>query len=211
MPYEPKISETAASLTYLISGWMPPANSLRGGEAGIEYAASRMDEIAKDNKENHKLVYALFQQRGGANWFESLTGLELDEGRIYRDIIYFQDCLECAILVEDEINNPSATKREIKRIQYKQLLRLTDKGASAPPLKIRQALVSLGTPAWADMEKVKHFYDESRNITKSTGVAHNVDHIVPIKHKRVCGLHNEFNLQVITKTENHKKGNRFYG
>jgi hypothetical protein len=36
-----------------------------------------------------------------------------------------------------------------------------------------------------------------------------VDHIVPIKHDQVCGLHVLRNLQVITRVENRAKGNKF--
>jgi len=36
-----------------------------------------------------------------------------------------------------------------------------------------------------------------------------VDHIVPIKGKNVSGLHVLKNLQVITRTENRRKGNHF--
>ena len=36
-----------------------------------------------------------------------------------------------------------------------------------------------------------------------------VDHVVPLQSKFVCGLHCEANLQVITKSKNASKCNRF--
>jgi len=35
-----------------------------------------------------------------------------------------------------------------------------------------------------------------------------VDHIIPVKGKNVCGLHTPANLQVIPRTENRRKGNK---
>ena len=37
-----------------------------------------------------------------------------------------------------------------------------------------------------------------------------VDHIVPLNHPYVSGLHNEFNLRVITALENAKKSNKYW-
>lgn len=38
----------------------------------------------------------------------------------------------------------------------------------------------------------------------------NVDHIVPLNHPLVSGLHNEFNLSVIPKEENRMKDNLWW-
>lgn len=43
---------------------------------------------------------------------------------------------------------------------------------------------------------------------KITGIKWHVDHIVPLNHKKVCGLHNGYNLQVVPSLWNIKKGNR---
>ena len=52
-------------------------------------------------------------------------------------------------------------------------------------------------------------YREARNITKQTGVGIQVDHIIPLKAEGVCGLHVPWNLQLVTKSYNSSKGNRF--
>lgn len=63
------------------------------------------------------------------------------------------------------------------------------------------------TPTWADLDKMKEIYKECYRLTKETGVRHNVDHIIPIQSKLVCGLHCEANLQILTKEDNLRKSN----
>jgi len=60
---------------------------------------------------------------------------------------------------------------------------------------------------WADEEVIEEFYKESKALLEKTGEPHEVDHIIPLQHKDglVCGLHNEFNLQVLTRTKNRAK------
>jgi hypothetical protein len=36
-----------------------------------------------------------------------------------------------------------------------------------------------------------------------------VDHIIPLKHAQVSGLHTPANLQILTRTENRRKGNKW--
>ena len=45
---------------------------------------------------------------------------------------------------------------------------------------------------------------------KLTGVKWEVDHIVPLASRIVCGLHAETNLRVVPKLVNRIKGNRFW-
>lgn len=69
-------------------------------------------------------------------------------------------------------------------------------------------------PAWYDVDKVREFYRQAHELTKQTGVPHEVDHIVPLcgmdghGTQIVCGLHVQDNLQVITKDHNVEKGDR---
>lgn len=65
----------------------------------------------------------------------------------------------------------------------------------------------LGTPPWQRMTEIEAVYLEARKLTESTGRKHTVDHIIPLNHPRVCGLHVPWNLQVIPAGLNFSKGN----
>ena len=64
------------------------------------------------------------------------------------------------------------------------------------------------TPAWADMGAIKAIYRQAREMTDSLGEPYEVDHVVPLKGRTVCGLHVPQNLQIIPQTDNRKKFNR---
>lgn len=82
------------------------------------------------------------------------------------------------------------------------------KAASGEHYAQRRAAHIRAMVKWADQQKIDAIYALAQNLSKATGMTHHVDHIVPLISKRVCGLHNEFNLQVLPGPDNLKKGNR---
>lgn len=74
----------------------------------------------------------------------------------------------------------------------------------------RVARKKQATPAWADNKAILVFYHEAARLTKETGIPHDVDHIVPLQSRLVCGLHVEHNMQVLTADVNKSKGNRHW-
>jgi len=78
----------------------------------------------------------------------------------------------------------------------------------------RRAMKMQRTPTWLtadDFAAIKAIYAEATEKTTATGVCWHVDHIVPLLGKNVSGLHVPWNLQIITGSENSRKGNRHDG
>lgn len=69
----------------------------------------------------------------------------------------------------------------------------------------------MAVPVWADRQKIAGFYKDAVERSKLTGIRYEVDHIIPLTNKIVCGLHVETNLRVITRSENARKRNLFVG
>jgi hypothetical protein len=74
----------------------------------------------------------------------------------------------------------------------------------------RRAAKSFRTPVWADLKAIELVYAEAARLTTTTGILHEVDHVIPLRGAKVSGLHVHGNLQILTESENMAKGNRFY-
>lgn len=73
--------------------------------------------------------------------------------------------------------------------------------------RARMAVHRNAFPSWADRKRIASIYIEAATLTKDTGRLYEVDHIIPLQGKTVCGLHVENNLQVLLSEQNRQKSN----
>lgn len=78
---------------------------------------------------------------------------------------------------------------------------------AAEYVRARQTRKQKAMPVWADRDAIRAIYAECRRISQETGIKHHVDHYYPLKNPLVCGLHNQYNLQIIPAAQNQSKGN----
>jgi hypothetical protein len=68
------------------------------------------------------------------------------------------------------------------------------------------------TPNWLtkkDYAAIELFYAQAKAMSDQTGEKYHVDHIIPLRGKKVSGLHVPTNLQVISAKVNLKKKNHY--
>ena len=76
--------------------------------------------------------------------------------------------------------------------------------------KRRRAKEKRATPPWARSgeiwQQIRAIYKQAKYLTATTGEQHDVDHIVPLDGKIVCGLNVPWNMQVLHWLPNARKG-----
>lgn len=76
----------------------------------------------------------------------------------------------------------------------------------------RRAARKQRTPKWLtedQIDDINFIYMLSGLMSKTTGIQHHVDHIVPLRGRHVSGLHVPWNLTIIPAKDNLSKNNKF--
>lgn len=103
---------------------------------------------------------------------------------------------------EWRLNNPNHVGIKIAKRKYS--LSPKGKATSSKNSAIRRTGIKQATPSWADLNAIGDVYMEAFYMQMQ------VDHIVPLKNPLVCGLHVWDNMQLLTPSENNRKGNRHW-
>lgn len=101
-------------------------------------------------------------------------------------------------------NNPERYK-ESQRAWAKENRAVFNQASARYRAKMLQA-----APPWLDWKVIWKIYSRSANHNKAhPNDKWQVDHIIPLNHPEVCGLHVPWNLQTIPVADNQRKGNRW--
>lgn len=111
--------------------------------------------------------------------------------------------VDAARLSERERSGRHYRANKAKRRESVSRWEAKNPGARTARKRLRDAQTLSATPPWVDRQALQHVYAIARLI------GHHVDHIVPLRHPLVCGLHVPWNLQILSPTENLAKSNKF--
>jgi len=107
-------------------------------------------------------------------------------------------------------NNKKYRQANQKKVAaYNRQWRQTNLGKCAAYAGARLARELKATPKWANRMAMQKFYVIANMLMRYTGIDFEVDHIVPLQSRVVCGLHTEANLQILVRTTNRRKSNSF--
>ena len=164
-----------------------------------------MEELPKTQKEALK--------RGATRYF---TGKPCIYGHIAARFTKSRNCQECL-----RSRNRKRTKkdywtdygndvykekkREYSREWYEQnKLQKNDSNA-----KRKKVLKRASVATEKGKVEIKKIQLRTQLFTLTTGIPHELDHIIPLMHPLVSGLHVPANLQILTREQNKAKGTRF--
>jgi len=118
------------------------------------------------------------------------------------------ECKKC----NNVIKRKYPRKRDpVKRVQETNDWRKRNPDKMRAMSSLRRARQKGATPKWLTRQQLSdigHCYKLAVSREMFENQKFDVDHIVPLAGKTVCGLHVPWNLQVIPKTQNMKKHNK---
>jgi hypothetical protein len=95
-------------------------------------------------------------------------------------------------------------RREKDRLYYQ-----ANRGKRIASANARIKHICAATPKWADRAAILALYEMAASLTETTGEPYEVDHIIPLQGRHVCGLHVPENLRVVHRDVNRQKSAKF--
>lgn len=124
--------------------------------------------------------------------------------------------LQSAIYRAENRDEIQAKKRRHRIENREQILakqkawKAANKGKVLANVAFRKARKRQATPPWLTVEQrrqMRDLYETAEIFRANMNDDFHVDHIIPINHPLVCGLHVPWNLQILTAADNLRKGN----
>ncbi len=186
-------------------------NPEKSNEQARKYRAANTEKVRAIRRKSQNKKYAedaLFREAAklkSKEWYEANKGLAMEKQRARNvgrqgevrtyNAIYYQ-------------KNSASIRNSVARYAEANKVRLRPLNAARAMRRVAMKLSA--TPPWANKAAIDSIYVEARKVSEETGVEHQVDHVVPLQHPLVCGLHVEKNLRIIPRSINQSKGNRYW-
>lgn len=183
-------------------------------DSGKKYRIKEAEKIKIAHKkyyDQNKEKYKLYDKNHKINNREKLNKRQQKKYWENREKILEKQNLrrrENRVEINKKRREEYAKKPEVFR-EYARRSIKRNKHVNAANNAARRASKQKATPKWANKKLILEFYKLARLLSSQTGIKYHVDHVIPLIHNLVCGLHVENNLRVITAVENIKKKNQF--
>jgi hypothetical protein len=160
------------------------------------YAANkeRFKVLNRRWEQNNKEARRQYKQAGAAAYAERRK--ELDRARYAANPEKYR-----ARTKANYAKNGASWRERVRKYQHANRPKISARNAAD------RAFSKLATPKWANYFFIEEIYALARLRTQMFGYPWHVDHIVPLRSKKVCGLHWEGNMNVIPGVENNRKYN----
>lgn len=172
----------------------------RGGPAyeSKEAAERRAQEIYEKNRAEFWRTRPTFQATIESQEFAEMW--ERETGEVPGPWLYVSH--RSMILIRLETQSARWKRQQEKQAKRDERLKYGSR---------RQMMIVNYCPEWANNEKIKAIYAERDRMNIECGQLdrYEVDHVIPVCHDLVCGLHVPENLQIVTKRQNRSKSNKF--